>query len=146
MIDRELSSFRFKSNLYNIVVEKISRPNVSSKIDQIKIMTLHASKGLSSKYVVVMSAIDELIPRNGNNTDFDKIEEQRRLFYVAITRCKSSENEYPGKLIISSFTGLPGKEALELNIAANANQWKTVRASRFIRDFENTAPLTVALQ
>ena len=132
--------------IYNIAVEKISRPNVSSDKDHIKIMTLHASKGLSSKYVVVMSAIEGLIPRNGINNDKDNLEEQRRLFYVAITRCKSSENGFPGKLIISSFTRLHGNEALELKINAKANSWKTVMASRFIRDFENTVPPTIVLQ
>jgi len=71
-----------------------------------------------------------------------QIEEQRRLFHVAITRCKSSETAYAGKLIISSFVGLPGNEASAIGIKANPYYWRSVSASRFIRDFGETAPAT----
>jgi len=93
-----------------------------------------------------MSAIDELIPRIDRESDISiekQLEEQRRLFYVAITRCKSSENGYVGTLIISSFVGLPGSEALAINISASPNNWKSVSATRFIRDFGETAPATI---
>ena len=94
-----------------------------------------------------MSAIDELIPRIDKKSEisFEKqLEEQRRLFYVAITRCKSSDVGYAGTLIISSFVGLPGNEALAINIIpANPYNWHSVSASRFIRDFGETAPVTI---
>lgn len=110
-------------------------------------MSLHASKGLSAKYVIVMSAIDELIPRIDKDSDVSiekQIEEQRRLFYVAVTRCKSSGEGYPGTLIISSFVGLPGNEALGIGIGASAYSRRDVSATRFIREFEETAPATIA--
>ena len=94
-----------------------------------------------------MSAIDELIPHieKDSGVSIEKqIEEQRRLFYVAITRSKSSCEGYPGTLIISSFAGLPGNEALGIGIHASAYSWREVSASRFIRDFEETAPTTIA--
>ena len=57
---------------------------------------------------------------------------------------QDSSNDYPGTLIISSFTGLPGNEALEISIPTrNAYYWREVSASRFIRDFEETAPQTI---
>ena len=59
--------------------------------------------------VVIMSAIDELLPGNGDKA---YVEEKRRLFYVAITRCKGAKKKdefgnpnYPGKLVVSYFTG-----------------------------------------
>jgi superfamily I DNA/RNA helicase len=128
--------------VYSGIVERISFPENTSQPDHVRIMSLHASKGLSAKYVVIMSAIDELLPRiDTDEPDLaGKIEEQRRLFYVAITRCKSSNNGYPGTLIISSFTHLPGSEALQMGIKASANARRAVSATRFMRDFENTAP------
>lgn len=128
-------------------VEKVSYPDNTSELDHVRIMSLHASKGLSAKYVIVMSAIDELIPRIDKDSDVSiekQIEEQRRLFYVAVTRCKSSGEGYPGTLIISSFVGLPGNEALGIGIGASAYSWRDVSATRFIREFEETAPATIA--
>ena len=132
--------------IYSYIVERVSFPENTSERDHVRIMSLHASKGLSAKYVVVMSAIDELIPRLDKESDISldkQLEEQRRLFYVAITRCKSSDVGYAGTLIISSFVGLPGSEALAINILASPYNWRSVSASRFIRDFGETAPATV---
>lgn len=133
--------------IHSYIVERVSFPENTSERDHVRIMSLHASKGLSARYVVVMSAIDELIPRldKENEVSLEKqLEEQRRLFYVAITRCKSSIDGYPGTLIISSFVGLPGNEALGINIPASPYSWRSTSASRFIRDFGETAPPTIS--
>jgi DNA helicase-2/ATP-dependent DNA helicase PcrA len=56
----------------------------------VKLMTVHASKGLEFKYVFVTGLEDGLFPHERHNetqTGEDK-EEERRLFYVAITRAK----------------------------------------------------------
>jgi DNA helicase-2/ATP-dependent DNA helicase PcrA len=58
--------------------------------DAIKLMTVHASKGLEFKYVFVTGLEDGLFPherQNESQSGEDK-EEERRLFYVAITRAK----------------------------------------------------------
>jgi DNA helicase-2/ATP-dependent DNA helicase PcrA len=56
----------------------------------IKLMTVHASKGLEFKYVFVTGLEDGLFPheRMGNGESGEDREEERRLFYVAITRAK----------------------------------------------------------
>jgi len=145
--DREEDAAAWIHDIHAYSVEKISYPDNTSEHDHVRIMSLHASKGLSAKYVIVMSAIDELIPRIDKDSDVSiekQIEEQRRLFYVAVTRCKSSGEGYPGTLIISSFVGLPGNEALGIGIGASAYSRRDVSATRFIREFEETAPATIA--
>lgn len=135
--------------IHSYIVERVSFPENTSERDHVRIMSLHASKGLSARYVVVMSAIDELIPHLDKESEVSlerQLEEQRRLFYVAITRCKSSVDGYPGTLIISSFVGLPGNEALGINIPASPYNWRSTSASRFIRDFGETAPATISPQ
>jgi DNA helicase-2/ATP-dependent DNA helicase PcrA len=56
----------------------------------IKLMTVHASKGLEFKYVFVTGLEDGLFPhqRMGSGQEGVDSEEERRLFYVAITRAK----------------------------------------------------------
>ncbi len=76
--------------------------------ESVKVMTCHSAKGLSGKLVIIGSCIDGLLPRfsddDPSNPDPENLEEQRRLLYVAITRCKFEQDGYPGRLIISSFT------------------------------------------
>ena len=91
------------------VLKEIYHPEVDPASKKVQVLSLHAAKGLSAPLVIIMSAIDDLMPI-GNAPE--QIEEQRRLFYVAITRCKGATKtdkngnpNYPGKLVISYFTG-----------------------------------------
>jgi DNA helicase-2/ATP-dependent DNA helicase PcrA len=61
-----------------------------AKSSAVKLMTVHASKGLEFKYVFITGLEDGLFPherQNENKTNEDN-EEERRLFYVALTRAK----------------------------------------------------------
>ena len=142
MEDKDVSEWFEK--IYSYIVEYISYPQSIEGDDHVRIMSLHSSKGLSSKVVIIMSCIDELLVNYDSEFNQDEIEEyieeQRRLFYVAITRCKCY-NDHPGTLVISSFVGLPGNEAKQLGILANS-QWRRTRACRFISEFKESAPTT----
>jgi superfamily I DNA/RNA helicase len=94
-------------------------------------MTLHSAKGLSGKLVLVCSSVEGLIPRLQEDSD---IHEQRRLFYVGITRCKYTESGYEGRLIISSFTNLSEVKKKYLGIDVD---YRGVQASRFLYDIDN---------
>ncbi|KKS24284.1 MAG: hypothetical protein UU82_C0008G0005 [Candidatus Nomurabacteria bacterium GW2011_GWC2_41_8] len=56
----------------------------------VKLMTVHASKGLEFKYVFVTGLEDGLFPHERQNEmqNGEDREEERRLFYVALTRAK----------------------------------------------------------
>jgi DNA helicase II / ATP-dependent DNA helicase PcrA len=56
--------------------------------DCVKLMTVHAAKGLEFPCVFVVGMEEELFPSNMSMYDRDDLEEERRLFYVAITRAK----------------------------------------------------------
>jgi DNA helicase-2/ATP-dependent DNA helicase PcrA len=58
------------------------------EINAVKLMTVHASKGLEFKYVFVTGLEDGLFPHERQNEDGVDREEERRLFYVALTRAK----------------------------------------------------------
>lgn len=52
-------------------------------------MTVHASKGLEFKYVFITGLEQDLFPHSRSNSrDASESEEERRLFYVALTRAE----------------------------------------------------------
>jgi DNA helicase II / ATP-dependent DNA helicase PcrA len=55
----------------------------------VKLMTVHASKGLEFDYCFIVGLEEKLFPMSmGGEMDNKKIEEERRLFYVALTRAR----------------------------------------------------------
>ena len=61
------------------------------EVDGIQLMTLHSAKGLEFNEVHILNAVEGSIPHKKSKSP-DEIEEERRLFYVGITR--SSNNLY----------------------------------------------------
>ena len=59
--------------------------------DRVALMTLHAAKGLEFENVFIIGVEDGLLPhaRSGAYENDDDLEEERRLFFVGITRAKS---------------------------------------------------------
>ena len=60
--------------------------------NKIALMTVHSSKGLEFPYVFVAGMEENLFPSGGMLASESEIEEERRLFYVAITRAMKSVN------------------------------------------------------
>ena len=87
-------------NLFNYLnrITLLSRDNGEDENDRgkVNLMTIHASKGLEFPVVFIAGAEEGLIPhaRSVEENGGD-VEEERRLFYVAITRARN-------KLIISA--------------------------------------------
>jgi DNA helicase-2/ATP-dependent DNA helicase PcrA len=93
-------------NGLNIIQRDISRES-----DSVKLMTLHASKGLEFSYVFITGVNYGLIPLQSKS--FEDEDEERRLFYVGITRAK---------------------DYLELSYYSNPDIYRTMPGeSRFIR-------------
>lgn len=55
--------------------------------DSVTLTTMHSAKGLEYAYVFIMDAAERMTPHR-KSVDNDNIEEERRLFYVAVTRAK----------------------------------------------------------
>ncbi len=72
-------------------IEGFGETRKKEVVNAVKMMTVHASKGLEFKYVFVAGMEDGLFPhqRYGETRSSEDSEEERRLFYVALTRARN---------------------------------------------------------
>lgn len=75
-------------------------------IDRVSLMTIHLAKGLEFPYVYIVGMEEDLFPSGMSMNTRSELEEERRLFYVALTRAEKqayltyTESRYRwGKLI-----------------------------------------------
>ncbi len=95
---------------YDAVMEEIARQESRRKQseDAVSMVTMHASKGLEWKVVVLPDVNEGVIPHKKAVTD-DELEEERRMFYVAMTRAKEHlfifyvQEKEAGNLLPSRF-------------------------------------------
>jgi ATP-dependent DNA helicase UvrD/PcrA len=60
-----------------------------ARADRVSLLTMHAAKGLEFPVVFVVGLEDGILPlRWGNGTTAETLAEERRLFYVAMTRAE----------------------------------------------------------
>lgn len=86
------------------------------KREAVSLMTLHNAKGLEFPVVFIAGAEEGLIPHHTSFEDEEEMEEERRLFYVGMTRAKE-------RLYISMAAGRRGFRG-----------WMPQVASRFLED------------
>ncbi len=85
------------------------------EVDAVKLSTLHASKGLEYPHVFLIGCEEEILPHR-ESMEGDKVEEERRLMYVGITRAQRSLTiTYCGK-------------------RRRAGEWQIVEPSRFLKE------------
>jgi superfamily I DNA/RNA helicase len=117
----------------------ITQPELPEDENLVRIMSLQKSKGLTSKVVIVLGCIEGLVPFiDPDETPAEQLEilrEQRRLFYVAMTRPTDI-------LVLSSFVSIEKHLAFKIGARARlriGGQARTV-ASRFFSELGPTTP------
>ncbi len=75
--------------------------------DAVTLTTMHSAKGLEFGTVFIPSLVETIMPHGSADLDFE-IEEERRLFYVAVTRARD-------RLILSSFADIGYSKDAELS-------------------------------
>ena len=90
--DGEMGDKSLGSYLQQIVLLTDADDNNNNKqsSDVVKLMTIHAAKGLEFPVVFVGGLEETLFPNAMSINTREELEEERRLFYVAITRAKTN--------------------------------------------------------
>ncbi|OQY32489.1 MAG: hypothetical protein B6241_10855 [Spirochaetaceae bacterium 4572_59] len=71
-----------------IELDQASLAEEETDINRVTLITMHNTKGLEFDRVIISGLEEGLFPRGSQNDDEDEIEEERRLFYVSITRAR----------------------------------------------------------
>lgn len=126
----------------------IAQPEIPSEIQDIRIMSLHKSKGLSAPATIVAACVEGVLPRRPDEekTDNEKladIEEQRRLFFVGISRVKARPDDgEPGRLFLTYSRRMPAADARQSGIEPAKFEYgeAVMNASRFLSQLGPSAP------
>ena len=108
---------------------------------QLQVATLWGAKGVTADHVYILGVCEEAIPGERREeypgTDAEFVDEQRRLFYVSITRAKRT-------LVISRAAGIRRGDAQQLGLAVRpGGYWVTLRMSPFLREILELLPAAV---
>jgi ATP-dependent DNA helicase UvrD/PcrA len=90
------------------------------KQEKVTVMTIHASKGLEFRQIFICGMEEDLFPSHMSVSTQKELEEERRLFYVALTR---------------------GKEKVTISYAGSRYKWglqTNSNPSRFIKDIDES--------
>lgn len=127
------------AELLDSIRAHITQPEMPEEADFVRIMSLHKSKGLTSKVVIVSGCIEGLIPFINTDeplaTQAASLKEQRRLFYVALTRATEV-------LVLSSAASMVRSLAWQLGarVGPGFSKVATTIASRFFHELGPGAP------
>jgi superfamily I DNA/RNA helicase len=117
----------------------VTQPEMPEEGDFARVMSLYKSKGLTSNVVIVTDCIQGLIPfvdRDQPAAEQEAIlREQRRLFYVALTRCTQI-------LVLSSVVNMDRGFAWKIGASVRGGVGPVARtiASQFLDELGPTAP------
>jgi len=133
--------------LFERIKSKIIQPELPTDVDYVRVMSLHKSKGLTADMVLVLGCtagmIPSVIPQDLTPSEQVRfIEEQRRLFFVALTRTRQA-------LVLSSVSALPRNLAHRMRVplgrGGDATHARTI-SSMFLSELGHSAPSPVAGQ
>lgn len=120
-VDARRGDAQTPEELFEVIYDAITQPEIPMEVSEVRIMSLHKSKGLSSPYVFIVGCVEGLLPAQlgpeASQADRSaQLEEDRRLFYVGITRVKADPPARAGYLALSYPQRMPAAEAFNSQI------------------------------
>lgn len=96
--ERKINPHKWKIDLVANILSKCSgtiqqrislaQQEEKAEFPRVVLLTFHASKGLEWDHVFLVNVIDGAVPKRKGNLSEDDLAEERRIFYVAMTRAR----------------------------------------------------------
>jgi DNA helicase II / ATP-dependent DNA helicase PcrA len=135
------------AELFEALYASITQPEIPLEVSDVRVMSLHKSKGLSSPYAFIVGCVEGLMPARPDPDmtpaeRLAKLHEDRRLFYVGITRVKADPPNRVGYLALTYPRTMNAAAAYQSQISPVAVSGGTaqLQASRFIAEMAPHAP------
>src|ERR1035437_1361102 len=134
-----LGEMETAADLLDCIRTTVTQPVIPEEVDYVRVMSLHKAKGLTSKVAIVSGCTEGLIPFVDTDETPQEaaatLQEQRRLFYVSITRCTET-------LVISSVVRMSRKFAWKIGarVFSGRGAFAATVASQFIDELGPGAP------
>jgi superfamily I DNA/RNA helicase len=132
--------------LFKAMIKEITQPDIPPEVTEVRVMSLHKSKGLSAPYVFIAQCVQGVLPQlpkpdTPTATADAELEEARRLFFVGITRAKAGSG-HTGSLFITYPREIGKGAAKQQNIPFTKVKFGQVQLSpsRFIQELGKAAP------
>ncbi len=87
-IDEQISNDKGMARFLQTISLMTDADNENEEADSVTLMSVHSAKGLEFRSVFVVGMEENLFPSYLSLSDPNQIDEERRLFYVAITRAE----------------------------------------------------------
>lgn len=137
---------------FDALVEALTQPEVPLTVEDVRVMSLHKSKGLSSPFVFIAGCVEGVLPQGAPDdaTPAQKLahfEEARRLFYVGLTRVKAEPAAgRPGTLFLTYPRQMEAGKAYgaAIKFTKQVGNMANLAPSRFLAELGPSAPAPVA--
>jgi DNA helicase-2/ATP-dependent DNA helicase PcrA len=123
-----------------LMQDKMSKQNRDTHA--VSLMTLHAAKGLEFDLVILPGVEEGILPTTRSLTSNDAVEEERRLFYVGITRAKEhvlithTKHRYSyGQMIDQSPSRFLHEVPQALLPYEDCSYWSLMQVNQFCSDW-----------
>jgi superfamily I DNA/RNA helicase len=138
------------SSLFSAMMKEITQPDIPPEVKEVRVMSLHKSKGLSSPYVFIAQCVQGVLPQMPKQAtpkagaDAAR-EEARRLFFVGITRVKAGGG-HAGSLYLTYPKEMQASTAKQLDVPFTKVNYGMAQLSPsiFIQELGPSAPAPVA--
>ncbi len=139
---RSLTESTSIPEIVEFISRELSQPELPEKSQHVRVMSLPKSKGLTAMVTIMTTCNQALIPLIKPNLTIaekrETREEQRRLFYVGMTRCTHM-------LVLSSISRFKRAFAHKLGtiLPKGGGQYANAIVTQYISELGNLAPSTI---